>query len=157
MDHEGLEEAGGRGLYIGREALMAKLIARYNMTGRGPKERIVRLPFSKEVVKIPCHDVKDCMLQLLTNPRIQDEDYCFFDDDPLAPPPEDLDYIADTPTSEGYKKTHDALCGDDPKKVLVGVLFYIDGAVTGQFSDLPVTVLKMVSDIFKTVTGKSEN
>ncbi len=37
MDHEGLEEAGGRGLYIGREALMAKLIARYNMTGRVPK------------------------------------------------------------------------------------------------------------------------
>jgi hypothetical protein len=39
---------------------------------------------------------------LLTDPRIVAEDYLFFDDDPFAPPPHDLDYIGDINTSKAY-------------------------------------------------------
>ena len=37
---------------------------------------------------------------------------------------------------------------DGPRQQLIGVIFHIDGTVTGQFSDLPVTALKMSLDCF---------
>jgi hypothetical protein len=53
-----------------------------------PKEKKVRLPSSKAVVTIPVREAADCIVSLLTDPRFQDTDYLFFQDDPLAPPPE---------------------------------------------------------------------
>ena len=97
-DHEGLKEAGARKEFIGREALVEKLAKRYGLWDRKPVDRLVRLPSSKEVVRIPCRKAEDCMLQLLTDPRIKDEDYSFFNDDPLAPPPEEPSHIGDVNT-----------------------------------------------------------
>ena len=97
----GLKEASQRGEFLGRDALLRRLAPRYNMHGKEPMERTIRLPSSKEVVKIPCHKFEDALLQLLTDPRIKDEDYCFHNDDPFAPPPPDLDYVADANTGQG--------------------------------------------------------
>jgi len=154
MDHQDGKDAPV-GDNISRDVLMKKLTSRYGLTHMMPYERTVRLPSSKEVVKIPCHDARDCIEQLLTDPRIKDDDYCFFDDDPLAAP-QDLDYVEDMITGKAFSDTYDALIdGDDPKegggggnKQLLGVIFYIDGAVTGQFANLPVTILKLSLTIF---------
>jgi hypothetical protein len=75
---------------------------------------------------------------LLTDPRIVAKDYLFFDDDPFAPP-HDLDYIGDIHTGKAYIES---------KQVLLPVIFYIDGAATGQFADLPVTLLRFTLGIF---------
>ena len=134
--------------YIGRETLLDNLAKRYNMVGRAPFVRTVRLPHSKEVVKIPCHKAEDCMERLLTNPKLTKEDFIWFNDDPLAPPPEEeLDYIGDCKTGDAYRQTHKVLI-KGPNEQLIGAIFYIDGTVTGQFSDLPVTSLKISLDCF---------
>ncbi len=145
-DHEGLGHAGPSH-YTGRKALIDRLKRRYSLTEKGPIERHVRLPSSKEVVKIPCFKAADCIEQLLTNPRLTPEDYQFFGDNPLAPPPEDLDYVGDCITGDAYVDTHQELI-KEPNHQLMGVIFYIDGAVTGQFAHLPVIAVKMSLTIF---------
>jgi hypothetical protein len=49
------------------------------MTNKRPIENVVRLPSSKEVVRIPIFDAEDCIVELLTNPLLKDEDFDFFD------------------------------------------------------------------------------
>ena len=88
------------------------------------------------------------MVQLLTDPRFTDDDFHFFNDDPLAPPTDDLTHIADTPTGSAFRSTYDKLCRGKERKQLMGVMFYIDAAVTGQFAALPVLILKMSLTIF---------
>jgi hypothetical protein len=144
-EHQRLKEAG-RGNYVGRSALIERLAKRYNMTNKTPQEKVVRLPSSKEVVRIPVFDAEDCIVELLTNPLLQDTDFDFFDDDPLAPPP-DLDYIGNNITGGAYKATHKRMI-NGPNQQLVGIIFYIDGATTGHFVDLPVTAVKMSLSMF---------
>mgnify|MGYP000066860755 CR=1 FL=1 len=141
----GLKEASQRGEYVGRDALLRRLAPRHNMNGKEPMERTIRLPSSKEVVKIPCHKFEDALLQLLTDPRIKDEDYCFHNDDPFAPPPPDLDYVADANTGQAFHDTYKALVDGEEGKQLVGVIWYLDAAVTGHFAALPVLILKVLA------------
>jgi hypothetical protein len=116
------------------------------MTNKRPIEKVVRLPSSKEVVRIPIFGTEDYIVELLTNPLLQDKDFDFFDDDPLAPQP-DLDYIGNNITGSAYQDTHERLI-DGPNQQLIGVIFYIDGATTGHFVDLPVTAVKMSLSMF---------
>lgn len=141
-----LKDAASAGDYVGRDSLMRRLADRYNMAHKKPKEKTVKLPFCKEVVKIPVCDAEDCIVQLLTHPLLEDEDFNFFNDDPLAPP-QDLDYIGDNITGSAYKETHKRLI-TGPNQQLIGVIFYIDGATTGHFVDLPVTAVKMSLSCF---------
>ena len=53
-----------------------------------PKEKRVHLPFSRSSVKLTLYDAKKVVQALLTDPRITDDDYLFFDDSPLGQPPE---------------------------------------------------------------------
>ena len=128
-------------LYVGRNTLLKRLAKRYNLVDKGPKEMVVRLPSSKEVVKIPVFDAEDKVAELLTDPRLEVDDFDFFDGDPLAPPPENLDYIGNVNTGSGYFDTYHALI-EEANEQLVGTQFYIDAAATGLFSDLPVTAVK---------------
>ena len=57
--------------YVSRDNLLKTLIARYGLGGKQPSKRTIRLPHSKEVVKIPCHRVIDVIEQLLTNPLLK--------------------------------------------------------------------------------------
>ena len=153
-EYETVGDAGPE--YIGRKTLIDRLILRYNLKDKAPTERLIRLPHSREVARITCHDAAHCMQQLLTNPQIKDEDYSFFDDDPLAPPPENLDYVGDAITGDSYTGTHSILI-KEPNHQLLGVIFYIDGAVTGQFSGLPVTALRMLLTCFSRVARQRDD
>lgn len=136
------EKLGDSQDYFHRKTLMKQLLPRYNLLGMIPKEKKVRLPSSKAVVTIPVRDAADCIVSLLTDPRFKASDYLFFDNNPLAPPPENVVYLADLNTGDAYLRTYEKRITHD-RQVLLPVPLYIDGAVTGQFTDLPVTALKM--------------
>ena len=137
--HEKLGDAEG---YQHRQTLMKWLFKRYNLTKMLPTIRKIRLPSSKAVVSIPLCNAKDCIVSLLTDPRFQDEDYLFFNNDPLSNPPENLLHVGDLNTGNAYLKTYERRITKH-NQVLLAVPFYIDGANTGQFTDLPITALKL--------------
>jgi hypothetical protein len=66
----------------------------------------------------------------------------WFDDDPLAGPPDNLDFVADINTGCAYTETYQRLIKNPDKQILMGVQFYMDAAVTGQFANLPVTAVR---------------
>ena len=132
--------------YVRRETLMKRLLKRYNLEPMLPKLKQVKLPHSKAVVTIPYRDAADCIASLLTDPRVRDKDYLFFNNDPLAKPPENVAHLNDLNTGEAYLKSHEKWI-TKPNQVALPVVFYVDGAVTGQFSSLPVTPLKIALGI----------
>ena len=138
-EHETLNDTDE---YFHRKTLMDRLVPRYNMSSMMPVLKKVTLPSSKAVVEIPCRQAADCIVHLLTDPRVEDADYLFFQDDPLAPPPENITYVADLNTGDAYLKSYQQKI-TKPNQVLLAVPMYIDGCSTGQFSDLPVTSLKL--------------
>jgi hypothetical protein len=99
------------------------------------------------VVTIPYREAHDCIVSLLTDPRVDQSKLLFFNKDPLAPPPSKVIFIEDINTGEAYLKSYEKWISK-PKQVLFPIIFYIDATVTGQFSDLPVTALKMTLGIF---------
>ena len=94
------------------------------------------------------NDAQAVLQSLLTDPRICDQDYIFFDNDPFAPPPEEVAEIRDLNTGQAYQKTHAKLVQNRSNHILLPVLFYMDGANTGQFVDLPLTAVKISLGIF---------
>ena len=81
--------------FISRDKLYKELKIRYNRhLGYGNVTEII-LPSSKAKVKIVWNESKLVIQSLLTDPRVQPEHYLWFNDDPLASPPADLDYISD--------------------------------------------------------------
>ena len=128
--------------YVSRKKLMKKLRERYNMDKKYAQPKEIVLPFSKTKVIVWRKHARDIVQSLLTDPRWKDEDFLYFDNDPFAPPPEDLDHIGDVNTGKAYIETYKKLI-TKPNQILVGIPLYIDGAVTGQFDKLQVEALKM--------------
>ena len=58
------------------------------------------------MVHIPYRNIQDCIVSLLTDPRIRNRDYLFFDQDPTAPPPEKVKFIEDINTGEAYLESY---------------------------------------------------
>jgi len=59
--------------------------------------------------------------------------YLMFDEDPFAPPSDELDYIADLNIGKSYLETHKKLITKPRKQILMPTPLYIDGAATGHF------------------------
>ena len=135
--------------YISREKLFKQLKKRYNIKDENFLQiKPLILPHSRTKVNIVINDAQYVLQSLLSDPRIRDEDYLFFDDDPFAPPPEEVTEIKDLNTGQAYRKTYAKLIKDKPNHILLPVLFYMDGANTGQFVDLPLTAVKISLGIF---------
>ena len=147
MKHQVAFDAGNH--YVSRETLLKRLLERYGLEHMYPKEMRVTLPSCKETVRIPYHEAEHCIERLLTDPRITDDHYKFFDGNPRAPPPETkADYIAEVMTGDAFYDTYNKLINHQAGEQLMGCIFYIDAAATGQFADLPVTILKMTLTCF---------
>jgi hypothetical protein len=140
-----LESSGNRNpqAFISRHTLMKMLGERYNIPRTYLKERSIVLPSSGAKVNLIYHDARDIVVSLLTDPRFSDDDFLHFNNDPLAPPPEDLDYVADLNTGLAYRETWKHLITKPGKQMLVPVVLYGDAAVTGQFDHLPVDAMKV--------------
>ena len=142
--------------YVSRKSLFKMLRNRYNYKEGYHQTTKITLPFSKSKAQIVWNDAKACMISLLTDPRITDDDYLFFGDDPLAPPPPQLNMVKDLNTGRAYLKTYQQLITRPGKQVLLPVIFYIDAATTGQFADLPVTAVKFSLGIFTRLARQNE-
>ena len=141
--HESLKDSYK---FCHRKPLMKQLLKRYNLEPMIPKLKQLTLPYSGAVVTIPYRDAKDCIVSLLTDPRVKDEHYLFWNQNPVAPPPENVVYLADLNTGEAFLQSYKKYI-TKPNQAILMIKFYIDGANTGQFSDLPVTALKMALGI----------
>ena len=76
--------------FISRDTMFDHLSSRYALSRSLQQTTKIILPSSKAHVSIVWNDAKALMISLLTDPKIKDEDYMFFGDDPLAPPPDNL-------------------------------------------------------------------
>lgn len=132
--------------FVSRKKLMKKLRKRYNMAKKYAKPITIVLPHTKTKVDVWIKRARDNVQSLLTDPRWKDSDFLYFDNNPFNPPPDNLDYIGDIHTGEGYIETHKRLI-TKPNQILVPIPLYIDGAVTGQFDKLQITALKMTLGI----------
>lgn len=141
--------------FVSRKTFFRKLRIRYNMPPEFssiPKK--VLLPHSRARPQVIVNDAKYVLQHMLSDPRIRDEDYLFWNGNPFSPPPDCLDYIADLNTGEAYTKTWRKLIKKPGKQILCPVIFYMDGAVTGQFNNLPITAVRITPGIF---TRKARN
>lgn len=132
--------------YLSRTKVMDLLKVRYRMTDKFGLKKSLVLPSSRAKVEIICHDAWHCVESLLTDPRICDDDYNFRDNDPFKPPPE-VGTIGELHTGRAYKSAYDQFITDPERQVLLPFIAYIDGAVTGQFMNLPITALKIALGI----------
>jgi len=134
--------------YISQKKVLMSLKLRYNMVSKFPTMKRIFLPSTQSMVTLTRHDAWDCIESLLTDPRITDNDYNFHDSDPFSPPPEP-DTIGDLHTANAYYEAYQKYITEPSKQVLLPIIMYIDGAVTGQFQNLPITALKMTLGIFR--------
>ena len=136
--------------YMSRDVMMKNLRKRYNMDNKYPHQKKVKLPISGEIVKLTMHDPQSVLQALLTDPRLKDEDYAFFDDHPLAPPPDNPTYIGDMQTGKAHRRTYHLDIDKDPLKrqQKVGVVLYMDGSAVSHFHDFEVTQVKVSLSIF---------
>ena len=137
---------------VTQKSLLVNMKKRYHLNNSSPKlSQSVTLPHSLACVDLVVHDFKWQVQSLLTDPRICQSDYLFHDNDPFAPPPEHLSHISDVNTGLAYRETYKRLIKDPRRDVLLPIIFYMDGAVTGQYDKLPIEALKFTLGIFKGV------
>ena len=72
----------------------------------------------------------------------------WFDDDPLSSPPNNLNYVVDINTSLVYTGTYLHLIKNLARQILIGVQFYMDAAIMGQFANPQVTAVQCAFIIF---------
>ena len=135
--------------FISREKLFKQLFQWYNYKeGSHHNVNEITLLHSRSRIKIVQNEAKAVIQSLLTDPRITDDDYLFFGNNPFQGPPSNLNYVQDLNTGRAYVATHKKLIKHPHKQILLPVIFYIDGANTGQFVDLPLTAVKISLRIF---------
>ena len=108
----------------------------------------LKLPYAKSIATIVHYNAKDVILSLLTDPQIRDEDYLFFGNNPFGSPPDKLNFVEDLNTRSAYRRTWQKLITKPGKQILLPVIFYIDAANTGHFTNLPITAVKISLGIF---------
>ena len=141
--HQTLKDYPG---HIGRRTLIKKLIKRYNYENKLPFQKMMRLPVSGTMVKITCHGAKATFQRLLTDPRHKGKDYLFFDGNPLAPPPENLEYVADLNTGLAFQDTYAILVTEDGQQAMP-VTIYSDGTAVSHFHDMEIIQVNMALGI----------
>ena len=136
--------------FIGRETIIKKLAKRYNYTKLFPVRKRLLLPVSGAKVTITCHDAKASIVRLLTDPRIEPQDYLMWNNDPLAGPPEELEFIGDLNTGQAYIQTHAVLITKKGQQLLP-IILYCDGTPVSHFHDLEIIQVKIALGIMTRV------
>jgi hypothetical protein len=145
---QGHQKANKSPDFVSREALFRFLKRRYNRDVGYSIQTPVILPSCGQKANVVTNDTAKVLQSLLTDPRIQDNDYLFWGNDPFCPPPETLNFIEDLNSGLCYTATYKKLIKDPTKQVLLPTPLYIDGASTGQFASLQITAVKITLGIF---------
>jgi len=141
------ETLSGSNSYLSRQSVFKELRIRYGMDQYWNRTSKIVLPSSKASVNIVWTDARECIRSLLTDPRIEAEDYIFRDGNPFAPP-QNANTIGDLHTGRAYSATYRELIERPDEQILLPVILYIDGASTSQFSDHEITAVKMSLGIY---------
>ena len=107
--------------YLSRKKLMKTLKERYNMSDKFPFQRKIKLPHSGATIKVVCLSAHNVVWQLLADPRLTDDDFCFFDKDPLAPPPESITKVGQLNTGEAYRNAYFEYVDDPSRQMGIGI------------------------------------
>jgi len=136
--------------YISRQRIFSLLYQRYGLANMVNIPKEIILPSSHVKATIVTNNTYWCIQSLLSEPRICDDDYLFFNNNPLSQPPnfKDINEIGDINTGKAYLESYNKLITKPGKQVLLPIIFYTDGTATGQFSDLPITPVKFTLGIF---------
>jgi len=137
--------------YLSRKEIFRFLAERYNRINGYNKIHQMVLPSSKTKVNLVLNDPAMCIQSLLTEPRINPDDFLFWGDNPFAPPPSNLNYIADLNTGKAYLKTYEELITNPQRQILLPIVLYIDATETGHFANLPITPVRIALGIHKRV------
>jgi hypothetical protein len=135
--------------FFSKKRLMSFLKLRYNIDSKYHGfTKTITLPSSMTRVNMICNDAGAMVRSLITDPRVRDEDYLFFDDDdPFAGPPLNFDYLGDINTGLSYRETYRQRITNPAKQILLPIQVYADGCATGQFANLNITQLKIALGI----------
>ena len=139
---------GNQSQKISADKLHGELIKRYGMQPVLPYEKKVRLDTEEGEVPIVCHDCEAQTVDLLTDPRLEETDYLFPNNDPEGAPPEEWEFLADIDTGRAYRETYKKIIEPRPytdcgrRRVLCPYIFYLDSCVTGQTQNQEVEILK---------------
>ena len=139
---------------VSRDKLLELLKKRYNRDKGYGLVTIIVLPSTKVRAKMVLNSPQKIMQALLTRPEIRSKHYLFHDNDPFAPPPEGLHYVADLNTGKCYYATWHDLITDPTKQILLPIVMYIDGSQTGVWADLELTPVKIALGIFNRLARK---
>ena len=148
---------------VTRDALMKRMTTRYNLKGVNPNQTRVELPASKARVDLTWHNFQAQLVDLLVDPRIKETDYLFHDNNPFSPPPAEFESVNDINTGLSYRETYNQLIRPAPfadngrRKVLLPIIMYMDGTISGQFANLPIEQLKFTVGIFNRETRSHEH
>jgi hypothetical protein len=129
--------------YISREVMLKKLRDRYNFKNKYPYQRKIKLPVCGTVIHQTLHHAPAVIQGLLTDPRIEDADYLFYDGDPLAPPPDKHTTITDLHTGKAFRHTYRAEITPGTRQQLLPLVLYIDGSAISHFHDLELIQVKV--------------
>ena len=133
------------------------------MAGTEPFEVKTTLPSSNVQVKIPCHDAWHQMMDLLTDPRIEEGDYLWCNGDPEGETPEEVTVLADLTDGRAYRATYDKLIRPAPytesgrKKVLLPIIPYMDSCVTGLNENLSLDLFKFTIGTFNSKAREKDH
>jgi hypothetical protein len=147
---------------IPHKKLHAVLSKRYNLEVMAPVKRRVYLPHAKFTIDLVTHSCVSQTVDLLTDPRISEEDYIFFNGDPRNGPPEEFLMLDDVNTGQAFRETYKKLIEPEPltadgrHNVLVEYIFYLDSCVTGQFGSLPIEILKFSVTLLNSEARKKD-
>ena len=149
--------------YISKQKLLDAMALRYRIYPKANREKVaelkaagekdVKLPsyfLTKEVylphrqAKVPIlyHPFPEEFVHLMTDPRVKDSDWDFFNNDPLAPPPTEWKVIGNANTGTAFRCTWKDLVKNPGKEVAWGVVAYMDATATAVFSDLNFHAVK---------------
>ena len=135
--------------FIGRKRVYKDLYKRYNVYGKVCIPKDITLRSSRTKYLLVKNSAEWCIQSLLTDPRITDDDYLFFNNSPYQPPPQYTNtHVGDINTGEAFSQSWAKYITKPGTQALLPVIFYLDAASTGQFVDLPITALKMTLGIF---------
>jgi hypothetical protein len=143
--------------YISRKTILKRLKTRYNAENKFPFQKKILLPVSGTAALISLHDIDGCIQRLLTHPKIEEGDYLFFNDDPLAGPPPNMECVGDLNTGRAYIDTHDDLITPNSNQQLMGIPMYIDGAAVSQFHHMEIIAVKISLSIFTREARQKEH
>ena len=123
--------------YISRAKLVKLMRQRYNMDAKFAKAKPLILPYIKQRVELICHDAKGCVESLLTDPRLTDDDFWFFNNDPTAAPPESIKSFGGLQTGKAHRDAVKAYKQGVTNQIPLPVVLYLDGADTGHMKNMP--------------------